>query len=221
MTKRRFLVLAGVLVAGIVASLTFGRLDDPFGSVGYRKLRMPFSKFPTKVGDWTGEDRPLDETARGIARMDRYLRREYRATDGRGVMLYLAYYGNKRKGLRTIYHNPTVCFPAAGWEWVGSEQKRITPLKTAEPFDVSLDTFRRGARQLTVLNFFVIDGKILEKSPRNKPFHLALEKFVPSSGPGYFAQAQILCSPVRPGEDAGRTAVEFLEEAGHLIFLHF
>ena len=221
MSQRRFIVLAAVLGVGILASFFLGRLGNPFVSAGFRDLKVPFTEFPRRVGEWVGEDDPLTPTELKIAGLDRYLRRRYTAPDGRQALLYLAYYGNKDRGIAAIYHNPTVCFPAAGWEWARSDQRPVTLTDVARQFTVSLDTFRKPGEEVVVLNFFVIDGEILEKPPRNKPFWIALDKFTPSSDPGYFLQAQVVTVGGDGGNSAADQAVDFLEDVGRFVFRHF
>ena len=221
MTNRRFYILAGVLVFGVAVSTVFGKLGNPFMAAETRDLKMAFAEYPLTIGEWKGEDRVITEKEASIAGMDEYLLRTYRHPDGRVVSFYLCYYGNKLRGMESIYHNPTICFPAAGYKIASSRRQRVKLLDAARQFEVSLDRFRKSGSELLVLNFFVVDGEILEKTPRNKPFYLALEKLKLSSDPGYFAQVQVIAQSRGDGEDPAATAVEFLEEAGRYIFFHF
>jgi EpsI family protein len=221
LSNRRFLTLAGFLVVGIVVSLLFGRLGHPFAAVGYRQLRRPLEDFPRRVGEWVGEESPLTAKEKRVLGMDHYLRRRYRNPDGREVVLYLCYYGNKQRGIEAIYHNATVCLPAAGWEHSGNEQRKVVPLESARPLDVSLDSFRAAGAEVVILSFFIINGEIVERPPRNKPLWLGWDKLRLSRDPGYFAQVQIVSRRGPDDRNAAGTAQEFLEEAGHYIFLHF
>ena len=100
-----------------------------------------------------------------------------------------------------------------------SRQVRLTD--AARKLEVSLDHFGKSGQGLVVLNFFVLDGTVLEKSPRDKPFYLAFEKLRFSTDPGYFAQVQIVVEIRGEPDEAEDTAIELLEEAAHYIFLHF
>lgn len=221
MTNARFISLAGLLIAGIVVSLLFGKLGHPFAGVGYRQLKRPLEEFPWQVGDWDGEERALTAKEKRVLGMDHYLRRRYRTAEGREVVLYLCYYGNKQRGIDAIYHNATVCLPAAGWEHLGNEQKKVVPLQSAKPFEVSLDSFGAGGSELVILSFFIINGEIVERPPRNKPLWLGWDKLRLSRDPGYFAQVQVVTRTGADEHRAASTAVDFLEEVGHYIFLHF
>ncbi len=221
MSTGRFVALVIVLGLGIVLSLLIGKLGDPLVSAETRDLKIPFSEFPKVLGDWKGKDRPLSEKEIAIAGMDTYLRRVYVNRDGRSAVLYLCYYGNKARGMEAIYHNPTICFPSAGFELTRTGRRSIRLVDIAKKFSVSLDHFRKSGNRLVVLNFFVVDGEVLEESPRNKPFWLALDKLRFSSDPGYFAQVQVVVMNRGDADDAEATAAELLAEAGRYIFLHF
>ena len=221
MSTGRFVILVLLLVAGIVLSLVLGRLGDPLVSAETRDLKIPFSEFPVTIGAWKGKDRPLSPKEISIAGMDSYLRRVYSNSDGRTAVLYLCYYGNKARGMESIYHNPTICFPSAGWELTRTGRRSIRLNDIAKKFNVSLDHFRKSGSRLVVLNFFVVDGEVLEDSPRNKPFWLALDKLRFSSDPGYFAQIQVVVMSRGDVEETEQTAADLLEESGRYIFHHF
>ncbi len=221
MSNIRFAILAGVLGLGIVASVVFGRLGSPFAAAGHRPLKVPFSEFPLRIGEWTGVDRPLTPKEIRIAGMDEYLRRDYRNPAGERILFYLCYYGNREAGLQTIYHNVTVCLPSSGWKRIRTEHRAVTLEDAALQFPVSLHTFRKGAREIVVLCFYVVDGDVLGESPRNDPFRLGLEKLKFGSGPGYYVQAQVVTRVDGAPGEAERRVVRFLKEGGRFIFLHF
>ncbi len=223
MSRTRYAILVAMLAAGAVASAAFGRLGNPFAAAGFRDLRIPLSEFPREVRSWRGADRPLDARTVELTGLDRYLRREYVHEDGARALFFVAYFGNKDRGLASIYHNPTVCLPSAGYEWTGSDRRSVTLRDEALEFSVSLDTFRRAAgEELLILSFFVVDERrVLAQSPRNDPFWLGLEKVVPTFEPGYLAQIQIVTGV--PGGDRGRAsdlALRFLAEVGGRVFRH-
>lgn len=221
MSSGRFLALVVLLAIGIALSLLVGKLGDPLISAETRDLKIPFSEFPRTLGEWTGKDRALSAKEVSIAGMDSYLRRVYVNPDGRSAVLYLCYYGNKARGMEAIYHNPTICFPSAGFELTRTGRRSIRLVDIARKFNVSLDHFRKSGKQLVVLNFFIVDGEVLEESPRNKPFWLALDKLEFSTDPGYFAQVQVVVMSNGDVSDTEETAAELLTEAGRYIFLHF
>jgi EpsI family protein len=222
MSNRRFFILVAVLVVGIGLSFAFGRLGHPLTSAAFRDLKLPFAEFPLEIGTWKGTTHRLSNNVRKIAGMDRYLLRQYvDEASGRAVQLYLSYYGNKDRGMRAIYHNPTICLPASGWEWADSQTRTVTLVDAGLQFEVSLDRFRLSGRERVILNFSIVNGRVIDKPIRNEPLEIAAEKFRISTEPGYFVQAQVVPLRWPEGENAGRVALEFLEEAGRYVFLHF
>jgi EpsI family protein len=221
LSNRRFLILSCILVLGIGASFVIGKLGSPFSSAGFRELRIPFSEFPRQVGRWVrSEEEPLSPREQEILAQDHYMRRIYSSEDGEAVRFFVCYYGNKERGLGAIYHNPTICLPAAGWSLVDSDRRRISLRAAAREFDVSIDRFRKVSRELFILNFVILDGDVLAQSPRNEPSRLAWEKAVPSAGPGYFVRVEVVPLSM-DGASAREAAVSFIEEAGSYIFRHF
>jgi EpsI family protein len=230
MSPARFLLLAGILLASAAATVAIG--GNPISPAGYRGLRMPFSEFPLTIGGYRGRDIPLAEKARELVGMDRYLQREYHPipggpegpAPGGSLLFYVSYHGNKARGLEAIYHNPTVCLPAAGWDWVDSRRKSVTLADLAMEFEVSLDLFRhrRSGREKVVLNFFVVEERrAVGGTPRNQPFWVGLERLRSGDGPGYLAQIQVVRDVNGTREDAERRVLEFLRRAGGRILLHF
>jgi EpsI family protein len=217
----RYIVLLLVFAAGIALSLLVGTLADPLVSAKTRDLKLPFSEFPSVIGAWVGTERPLTAKELGVLGLDSHLRRVYVDQRRRSAVLYLTYYGNKARGMEAIYHNATICFPSAGWELTRTDRRTIRLNDVARKFDVSLDHFRKSGNRLVVLSFFVVDGEVLEESPRNTPIWLALDKLQFSSDPGYFAQVQVVVMNEGDEEETEQTAADLLEEAGRYIFLHF
>jgi len=222
LSRTRFAILVVVLAAGI--GVTFGMVENPFRAAGKRPLTKPFAEFPTEIVDgsgtvWTGHDRELPKKAVRIAGMDNYLRRDYRSADDRTVQLFVSYYGNMRAGIDTIYHNPTVCFPSHGWtlEQEGPAAAGMEP----DRIPVTMYRFSKGPREYVVLNFFVVNARILGRSPRDDPLELAKQKFTLSSDPGYYVQVQVIADRRPGGESGAETALAFLAAAGRHLFVHF
>jgi hypothetical protein len=192
-------ILTGVLAAGIAASFVFGRMWRPFASTEFRDLLRPLPDFPRTLEDFVGEDVPLGERVREKAGMDRWLRREYRSRDAGSLIFYVAYYGNRDRGLETIYHNPTVCYPAAGFTPGVSEIVSITGGSDGEPIEVDLTVYRSpGGTELLVGSFFILDEKrVSARPPRNEVVTLGFEKLRPSLTPGYFVQVQVVAAVER------------------------
>jgi EpsI family protein len=76
---------------------------DPSGLLG----------LPAEIGDWQGQDIPLEDQVEAELRADFNLQRVYRHRTGEIVWLYLGYYGTSRGGRPE--HTPRGCYTGAGW----------------------------------------------------------------------------------------------------------
>lgn len=72
---------------------------------------------PLDLGEWHGEEVPIESAVESMLRADFNLQRAYRRADSEPVWLYVGYYGTERGGRPE--HTPDVCYPAGGWEIVG------------------------------------------------------------------------------------------------------
>ncbi len=172
---------------------------------------------PAELGGWSGVDTPLSDSAFKQLRLDDYVRRNYTSADGETVQLYIAYHGNKRRGLDTLYHNATVCMPSAGYAHIDTELEEVTLHDKAKSIATSRYIFAKGGDRVAILSFFKIGDEFLDQSPRNKSFWLLQHKILPET-PGAFVQVQVIV-PIR-GEDmfkANELQSRFLQVFGRSI----
>jgi Protein of unknown function (DUF3485) len=107
-------IVLGILV---IVGLTIPQIlmSDRFASsnVSAEQRAELLNKVPKKIGDWLGEDMPVDNTVRQVAGAVGAVQREYRniRTNER-VNLWLIV-GHARS---ISSHTPDVCFPASGFE---------------------------------------------------------------------------------------------------------
>ena len=72
--------------------------------------REPLSSLPMELGPWLGRSLPdLSDNARNMLRVDDYINRMYRQTDGTMVELYIGYHSAGG------FHSPLNCLPGSGW----------------------------------------------------------------------------------------------------------
>lgn len=116
-------------------------------------------RFPMQIGDWTGEDVPLDETVGRRTGTDAHINRRYSHSNGSGfVVSYIAC------GVRVddvMRHLPEGCYPAAGWTLVDRCSTEL-PLNTGRKLPCTILQFRRGTldtEKVTVLHYFIVDGQ--------------------------------------------------------------
>ncbi len=208
-----------LFVAAAVASYSIG---DPAGRLtGTVQLPHPLkSSIPLEFAGWSGVDDPLTEAVLRTTKVDDYVRRVYRDSAGTEVMLYVAYHGNKERGMQTYYHNASVCFPSQGWEIASQRESSETLHDVAAEVPVCRYVFSKGGDRLSVLTFFKVDDEFLDQSPRNKPFWTMLDRVKPQfdDSPGTFVQVQII-TPVGPGGEFAAADVQtrFLRDLGRRI----
>ena len=133
------------------------------------------------------------------------------------MLLYVAFHGNKQRGMDTWYHNPTICMPAAGFELVDTRLSSETLTDAAREIPVCRYVFARGEERRSVLTFFKVDEEFLDQSPRNKPFWTLLERVTPQfdDSPGTFVQVQIVAPVVDRDEyAAAEVQSRFLHDFG-------
>jgi hypothetical protein len=124
-------ILGGVLIIGL--SFYEGMyLKDRWGEPGAEAAEMGkrFKNVPKKIGDWVGQDMPVDEQNRKTAGAVNYVSRFYKnEKTGREVRLWLIV-GHSRDIVR---HTPNICYPNAGFRQDSPEIRHQVSLKGKDP----------------------------------------------------------------------------------------
>lgn len=106
-------------------------------------LRGSLSGVPMVLGDWVGEDEPVDPEIARESQATEYLNRAYRLEGRPGAQLWLwMNYSDRGLNLR---HSPEVCLPSGGWEKAEALTKVVEvarPGGEAQP--VSLLGYEKG-----------------------------------------------------------------------------
>jgi EpsI family protein len=219
-TPRRALIVACVLLA-VGVPLNLARDWRQGGDDEVRLARPLVEAMPPVVGGWTGVDAELTPQEREVLQADDVLKRLYRHDDGAAISLFVSFYARRRRGMDTLYHNATVCYPAAGFELVATRMEPIVLTEMAKKVEVARYTFQRGATRLAVLSFFRVGNEFLEQTPRNQPFLMLREKLAVAfaDAPAGFVQVQVVAD-VADGDDFGAARLQqrFLEDAGRALF---
>lgn len=159
---RRRSVVRAALVTGILMLAS---------GLGYRALaaqmRVPLSnppvaanaleRLPLVIGNWLGQDTPLDETVIPRTDADALINRRYLRGDGSGpVALYVAC-GTRANEL--MQHQPDVCYKASGWRLADYRQ---TELRINDQVQLPCGIFQFQRTDLTservvVLHYFIAD----------------------------------------------------------------
>jgi hypothetical protein len=122
------IVFAAVLVAGVVPGLWTGRWE-PTTDLEAAAARM--AQVPLVVGDWEGQDLPINSREVAAAQATGILRRQYVHRQTRAVVTLALVCG--RPGPVSV-HTPDVCYRGSGFEEQGREFR-------TEPLGASGDKF--------------------------------------------------------------------------------
>ncbi len=106
-------LLASLLVftLGVTHRVLLARLRTPTNVTAIDSSSL--ARLPMQIGDWVGQETPLDDEVFRGTNADAYVNRRYsRKAGSDAVSLYIAC-GVKMSEM--VYHRPDVCYPASGW----------------------------------------------------------------------------------------------------------
>lgn len=146
----RFIIVYALL--GITALYLFTHSDLAV------PMNKPFSEFPVQVAEWRMTSRQeFSESVLNVLKPTDYLSRQYAASDGRQVNLYLGYHsGGKDSG---GIHSPKHCLPGSGWY-------EVSTVKTVEEtgkgqINMVQAIYQKGESQEMFLYWFQVRDKSL------------------------------------------------------------
>ncbi len=208
-------VIAAAALAGLAMCL--------FGLI-YRVVAAPVRKtpldqqtlqgFPLQIGEWAGQESPIDPAIRKEIDADSYVNRRYSRQNGReSISLYLPC-GTNASAL--LQHVPENCYVGRGWTLV-DRRPVVLPLDGGRKLPCSIVQFARGGldlRRLVLLHFLMADGEYFmtfSDIARAKGWrHFA--------GISYAAQVQIVTSADNLAvEEATRLVTDFARVAVPII----
>jgi exosortase D (VPLPA-CTERM-specific) len=85
--------------------------------------RQDFAGFPTQFGEWKGNPDTMESILQERLDFDDYIISNYLNDSGKFINLYIAYYGEQRKG--ASIHSPRACLPGGGWEIASLEDHAV------------------------------------------------------------------------------------------------
>jgi EpsI family protein len=153
-----------VVLSAITASLLmcfFGLIYRVVAAPVHRTPLDPnvLQRFPLHIGEWTGEESPIDPRVRSAIDADAYVSRRYSRRNGcESVSLYLPCGADASELLQ---HIPENCYVGAGWTLVDRRASELV-LDGGSSLPCSIVQFARGGldmRKLVLLHFLVADGE--------------------------------------------------------------
>jgi hypothetical protein len=135
------------VVLGIVAivglTIVEARISGRFQSstVTAEQFEALLNNVPMEIGDWQGEDLPVEEQVRKTAGARGYVSRVYRnSVTGEEVTIWLIV-GHSRDVMR---HTPDICYPSSGFKTRAPENSRHTFVFEGQPpADFYTNTFMK------------------------------------------------------------------------------
>jgi EpsI family protein len=182
-------VVAGflMLISSAAYHVLAARLAAPVNTTSLAPAAL--EKLPMQIGDWTGQNVPLEEAIVRATDTEAYINRRYlRHNALEYISLYVAY-GVRARDL--MPHRPEVCYTGAGWTLVDRRSMEL-PLSDGMKLPCSVFQFSRGTlntKKVAVLDYYIVDGQYC------RDVSLLRSKAWRGSGTvGYVAQVQIVAS---------------------------
>jgi EpsI family protein len=126
-------------------------------------VRQSLVFFPSQVGDWYGQEAPLERRIVEEAGVDDYLNRYYKS-GANVVAVYIGYYQSQRQGKNI--HSPLNCLPGAGWNPASRSAFpiRLSPAPGSEgthQIEVNRLTIQKGTERQVVLYWYQGRGRVV------------------------------------------------------------
>lgn len=131
----RSLIAPAVLGGILIISLCFIEglyLKDRWGTPGVEAAAMGerFKQVPKEIGDWEGEDLPVDEQVKKTAGAVRYVSRRYTNQENNDEVRLWLIVGHSRDVCR---HTPNICYPASGFRQQGTQIRHLVTPDSGKP----------------------------------------------------------------------------------------
>lgn len=216
-TRPAFSTRAAILVALmlLVGSGTAFRALASYYARSATSVPIPpgtLARFPIHLGDWEGQEVPMDQRVVQATDADQILNRRYHRAGGRESVALFVAYGVRLRDLAP--HRPEVCYPGAGWTL---RDHQTLDLKAADgsTLPCRLMQFEKGGLQvqrIRVLNYYIVDGQCWSDVSllRSKAWRANAEG-------SYSAQVQITCPDDTDHETSDEPVRRFAAQTGPII----
>jgi EpsI family protein len=220
--RRRSVAVAAIaasflmLIFGLGYHVLAARLEAPVNTITIPPAAL--ERFPLQIGDWIGQDVPMDEAVIRATDTDALINRRYSRRNGQeSVSLYVAY-GVRAREL--MPHRPEVCYPGSGWTRTDRRSMELS-LRDGMQLPCRILQFSRGTlntEKVLVLNYYIVDGQYCGD------VSLLRSKAWRGSGTvRYAVQVQIVASVTDNmiADSAARMVCDFAVESASSIFRLF
>ena len=222
MTKNENSTVNQVVIAAVVAALLMAALG-----IGHRVLAArlaapvntkPISSdalegLPMQIGDWRGQEAPVDEAVVRATDTDAHLSRHYVRHNAESVYLWIAS-GVRARDL--MPHRPEVCYTGNGWT---VRERKVVELPLDDDGELSCNVylFSRGAfhtERILVLYYYLVDGVYCQDVSL-----LRSNAWRGSGTVNYVAQVQVVINvpSIMTVDSAQKTAMDFARDSAAMI----
>jgi hypothetical protein len=168
----RVIVLVTALATLLVVAIGLQFISPDHKAVVVRSAPLDLY-LPTQAAGWKSEDHPLGDTENLSAMVkttlnyDEALLRTYRKGT-REFTVYIAYWATGKMSSREVaYHTPDICWPAAGWERLQSNEAYSIPGFKLAP--AQYREFVLNGQHVQVLFWHTYDGRTIAYDPNGRP----------------------------------------------------
>lgn len=186
----RLWITAGILLGAFVLLHTVSH-GEPIVS------RQPLRELSFTLGNWTGEERPLQSQIVQAVMVSDYTNRVYFNPADVPVQLYIGYYASQRTG--DTIHSPKNCLPGAGWDPIRSEYLRIS-LGDGRQIVVNEYVIQRDQNKQLVFYWYQGRGRIIASEYAGK-FWMVADAIYRNRTDGALVR---LTTPLNDGEEKAR-----------------
>jgi EpsI family protein len=130
-------------------------------------VRKPLEDFPKEIAGWKmASNHILRTDILDILRVDDYLMRDYRNSDGTELSLYIGYYKTHRRSAEI--HTPEHCQAGGGWE-ILSEKKRTIQLSGGEKKIHFIESvYEKDKEKMIFIYWYYVNGRYITNFFRYK-----------------------------------------------------
>lgn len=183
-----------MLAFGVSYRVLAARLEVPVTTAPISPAAV--AQFPMRIGDWSGEEVPIDEAVVRATDTDAHISRRYLRRSGLEAISFYVACGVRLRDL--MPHRPEVCYTGSGWTVV---EHHVVELAVPDGNDLpcSVYQFSRGAlraERVFVLYYYLVDGRYCQDVSL-----LRSQAWRGSGTVGYVAQVQVM-TPVASASDA-------------------
>jgi EpsI family protein len=146
-----------MLIFGLAYRVLAGRLAAPVNTAPITPAAL--ARFPVQIGDWAGQEVPVDERVVRATDTDAHLSRRYSRHGGLESVSFYVASGVKARDL--MPHRPEVCYTGAGWTLTDRRSVEL-PVNDAVKLPCNILQFSRGAlntQKVVILDYYLVDGQ--------------------------------------------------------------